>query len=195
MGYGPSANSKYITTYFRRSFVVPPNTFITNLTFRLVRDDGAAVWLNGREMYRSNMPNGTIANTTLASVSVGNGPEEQTFFSTTAGATNVFPGTNVVAVEMHQSAADSSDLSFNLEVDGVGYVLSSAPPVLVAAQVSGQIRIAWPASATGYQLYSRTQLGTGFWQLVGSGPTQTNGFNVLSIPMTNAAAFYHLEKP
>ena len=195
VGYGPSQGNKYITTYFRHSFVVPPDTFITNLTFRLVRDDGAVVWLNGREMYRSNMPNGTITNTTPASVSVGNGPEEQTFFATTLGSTNVFPGTNVVAVEMHQSAANSSDLSFNLEVDGSGYLFNTTPPILVAANAGGLLRITWPASAAGYQLYSRAQLGTGSWQLVGSVPTQTNGFNVLSIPMTNAAAFYHLEKP
>ncbi len=129
VSYGPNASLKYITTYFRHAFVVPSNTFITNLTFRLVRDDGAVVHLNGREMYRSNMPAGPITSTTLASASAA---DEQTFFVTTLASTNVPPGTNILAVEIHQNAGNSSDLGFNLEVDGDGYVFSPAvsnPPV------------------------------------------------------------------
>ena len=195
VGFGPVANNKFITTYFRRGFVLPTETVITNLTFRIVRDDGAVVWLNGREIYRINMPAGTIVNTTLASASIGNGPDEQTYYANVFVSTNVVPGTNIVAVEMHQAATNSSDLSFNLQLEGGGYVVSTTAPRLVASNVGGQFRIAWPASATGYQLYVCPQLGAGNWQLVAYVPTQNNGFNVLTIPVTNAAAFYRLQKP
>src|SRR5205085_1725984 len=142
-----------------------PDTYITNLTFRLLRDDGAVVYLNGREMYRSNMPNGSILYTTLASVAV-NGADEATYFATTIP-TNIFPGTNLLAVEVHQNATTSSDVSFDLELSGSGYVANTSVPALAATQSGNQLQIAWPSSATGYQLYSSPEVGPGAaWQLV-----------------------------
>src|SRR5262249_31666588 len=48
---GPPAN-RHITTYFRHAFDVADPGFIRNLLLRLKRDDGAAVYLNGTEVYR-----------------------------------------------------------------------------------------------------------------------------------------------
>jgi hypothetical protein len=141
-------------------------------------------------MYRSNMPNTAITFTTPASGSVS---DETTFFLTSITTTNAHVGTNVVAVEIHQSGATSSDVSFNLQLEGIGYVINTVVPVLAAQTVSGQLRLAWTASATGFQLYSCPQLGDP-WQLVGGSPTVTNGFNVMMIPTTNAAAFYRLQR-
>ena len=175
--------------------MVPPNTILTNLTFRLLRDDGAIVYLNGREMYRSNMPLTAIDYQTRASTAVGD-EDEATFFPTSLAVTNVYPGTNLVAVEVHQQSSTSSDVSFDLQLVGDGYVLSSAPPTLAASGANGQFRIAWPTSATGYQLYWSPQIGSGTnWQAVGGSPTTTNGMNVLLIPATNPTAFYRLQKP
>ena len=67
VSFGPNATNRYITTYFRDSFVVPGNVTFTNLNFRLARVDGAVVWLNGREAFRTNMPAGPITCTNLAS--------------------------------------------------------------------------------------------------------------------------------
>ena len=185
-----------LTHYFRREFVVPQDTYLTNLSFRLLRDDGAVVWLNGREMYRSNMPNGAITYLTPASAGVTGG-DEVTYFVTTLATTNAHSGTNLVAVEVHQNAATSSDLSFDLQVEGEGYALKSSGPIALAISDSGgEFRIVWPASATGYQLYWSQQVGPGAsWQLVGTTPTSSNGLNVVIIPATNPAAFYRLQKP
>src|SRR5439155_23953878 len=70
VSYGSNANAKYITTYFRKSFSISDPSQISALTLRLLRDDGAVVYLNGTEVYRNNMPSGTIAYTTLASTTV-----------------------------------------------------------------------------------------------------------------------------
>ena len=48
---------------------------------RLLRDDGAVVYLNGAEVFRSNMPAGTIAYRTLASTAIG-GADESHVLST-----------------------------------------------------------------------------------------------------------------
>ena len=176
--------------------MVPSNIALASLTFRLARDDGAVVWVNGREAYRSNMPGGNITSSTLASSTV-NTPEEQIFYVTTLAMTNVVEGTNVIGVEVHQVAANSSDLGFNLELDADGFILSSdaAPPVLAATISGGLIQIAWPASATEYRLYSSSEVGVASsWNRVNETPLSTNGLNLLTIPATNAAAFYRLQR-
>ncbi len=195
VSFGPSSTAKYITTYFRRAFVVPPDTTLTNLTFRLMRDDGAVVWLNGREMYRSNMPNGSITFTTTATTAVGNA-DERTFFVTSLATTNLVPGTNIIAVEIHQQAANSSDLSFDLELDGDGYVQGAAAPALRAASFAGELQLAWPANALGYQLQSTLELGPGAsWQPVPVNPAVSNELQMIRISTTNPAAFYRLQRP
>src|SRR5688572_6048503 len=59
----------HITYYFRRAFTVTDPAAIPGLKVQLMRDDGAVVYLNGVEIFRSNMPGGTIAFNTLAASS------------------------------------------------------------------------------------------------------------------------------
>jgi len=56
VSYGPSPDNKYITTYFRKAFQVTNLSAYFKFTFDLIRDDGAAVYVNGTEVYRNNMP-------------------------------------------------------------------------------------------------------------------------------------------
>src|SRR5207253_1336297 len=100
--YGPDANNKYITTYFRRAFNVTDASAVTALQLRLLRDDGAVVYLNGNEVFRSNMNSGTITYTSLAPLSL-NVPDESTFVTTSLSPSALVTGTNVVAVEIHQA--------------------------------------------------------------------------------------------
>lgn len=119
---GPSAplcntGDNIITTYFRRSFDVADASLITDLTLTLLRDDGAVVYLNGTEVFRSNMPAGAIDFTTLASSGVGSAAEH-VFHKTGVDPALLVDGTNVLAVEAHQISPASSDISFNLELFG-----------------------------------------------------------------------------
>jgi hypothetical protein len=117
VGYGPDANNKYITTYFRRSFTVTDVTNFIALTLSLMRDDGAVVYLNGVEVFRSNMPGGPVTYTTLGSLGVG-GSAESAFHKAPVDPSLIVEGTNVLAVEIHQVSPDSSDISFDLELVG-----------------------------------------------------------------------------
>jgi hypothetical protein len=113
ISYGPNPDSKYVTSYFRLAFVVANPNPITNLRLRLIRDDGAIVYLNGVEVVRDNMPSGQVGYLTVASSAVGGTTESQAFeFSVPAN--QLVSGTNVLAVEIHQNVANSSDLSFDL---------------------------------------------------------------------------------
>jgi len=112
-----------ITTYFRHSFAVVGASEIPVLKLQLLRDDGAVVYLNGVEVHRSNLPAGVINSTTLASAAVG-GDGETSFEEAWIDAGLLVEGSNLLAVEIHQSALTSSDISFNL-------ALTSETPALV----------------------------------------------------------------
>ena len=118
VGFGPDPLNKYITTYFRHTFTVTKLAEITLLDFHLLRDDGAVVYLNGQEVIRSNMPAMTITYQTLAPLTMGLVGETK-WHPYTADASLLVPGTNVVAVEIHQNTANSSDISFDVSLTGL----------------------------------------------------------------------------
>ena len=49
-----ASNRLRVTTYFRRAFTVTNPSGFPALTLCLLRDDGAVVYLNGNEIFRSN---------------------------------------------------------------------------------------------------------------------------------------------
>src|SRR5688572_12241060 len=102
VSYGPDSDNKYITTYFRHVFEVADLTGITNVIVRLLRDDGGIVYLNGTEVFRSNMPGGPVTYLTLASSAAG-GTNSTTFFTTNISPSLLIIGRNILAVEIHQS--------------------------------------------------------------------------------------------
>src|SRR5258705_183752 len=126
VGYGSNSSNKFITTWFRATFTVPNPSLYRDLTISILRDDGAVVYLNGREIFRSNMPVGPVSYQTLASSNVG-GTDEATFYPITVAATNLASGNNVIAVEIHQAAANSTDISFDLQLTANVVPLSIAP--------------------------------------------------------------------
>lgn len=113
VGFGNNSSNKYITTYFRKTFNIVNNSSVSGLELSLLRDDGAVVYINGTEVYRSNMPSGTVSYTTLASTATAN---ESGYEIANIPASSLVNGTNIVAVEVHQNAASSSDLSFDLKL-------------------------------------------------------------------------------
>src|SRR5215217_5895594 len=117
VGFGPDGNNKFITTYFRRAFNVANASLFNGLTLRLMRDDGAVVYLNGVEVWRTNMPSGTVGFLTPASVAIA-GADESTFVQTTISPALLVTGINVLAVELHQSGGTSTDISFDLQLIG-----------------------------------------------------------------------------
>ncbi|MBN1672278.1 MAG: S8 family serine peptidase [Kiritimatiellae bacterium] len=114
VNYGPEETNKYVTTYFRHTFTADAGD-VSSLTLRLLRDDGAVVYLNGTEVHRDNMPAGVIDYRTLASAGVG-GADERAYVEAALEHTLLADGTNTLAVEVHQADPGSSDVSFDLEL-------------------------------------------------------------------------------
>ncbi len=122
VGYGGNANAKYATTYFRKTFSVTPVPSYTAYTINLKRDDGVIVYINGVEVYRNNMPLSGVNYTTWASTNCAD--DGATVWSATLPTSVIVTGTNVIAAEVHQTNATSSDLTFELNlVANTNYVI------------------------------------------------------------------------
>lgn len=125
---GGPANDRNRTAYFRHRFNVADPAAITRLTVRVIRDDGAVVYLNGAEVFRTGMPEGSITFDTLANTTVG-GADETTPFDRDIATTGLVAGENVIAVEVHQVNAGSSDLGLDLALVAVVTTGNAAPTV------------------------------------------------------------------
>ncbi|MDZ7363231.1 MAG: metallophosphoesterase [candidate division KSB1 bacterium] len=104
-----------LTYYFRHAFTlaVNPATF-SSLTLLANYDDGFVAYLNGSEVARRSMPAGPIAYSTSANSHEGGVYE---IIDVTAHLNKLVIGTNVLAVEVHQLNAASSDLVMDMELN------------------------------------------------------------------------------
>ncbi len=160
-----------ITTYFRHSFTVADPRKYGDLMLRLLRDDGAVVWLNGVEVHRSSMiaAPAVITASTQAFATV-TGADENAYFTTTLDARELRDGTNVIAVDVHQSGTASSDLGFDLSLTAA----LDIPAPLIAAGAAWRYRdtgVTPPANWTS-NAYVDTAWSVGPARL-GYGDTQT----------------------
>jgi len=189
VGFGPDTNNKFITTYFRRAFSVTSAAAFNALTLRLMRDDGAVVYINGVEVWRTNMPTGTISSSTLASVAIG-GADESAFVQTTLSSSLLVNGANVLAVELHQSGGTSTDISFDLQLIGSdGSASVTRGPYLQIGTPNSTI-VRW---RTNVASDSRVSFGTtqGSLTSVADDPTQTTEHEVLVTSLSPATKYFY----
>ncbi len=126
VGYGGDANNKHVTTYFRKTFELDNAPCIESLTLKLVVDDGAAVFLNGSNVLNFQLAANATYNTLASATQSAN--LEDTWFSFTVAPTLLVNGPNTLAVEIHQAAVNSSDISFDLQLTA----MESTTPHLIA---------------------------------------------------------------
>jgi hypothetical protein len=115
ISYGADANNKYITTYFRKTFNIPDASIYKAIRINLKRDDGAVIYINGTEVYRSNLDTGIVSYTTLTPVAIGGGAEDISV-PISLSSSFLINANNVIAVEMHQNEVTSADLSFDMNL-------------------------------------------------------------------------------
>lgn len=114
--YGPRSGEKHLTAWFRHEFYCGDVPAFRQARFSLRRDDGAVVYLNGREIYRDFMPPGVVHPQTVGEMTAGEA-EKIYHLTNVAGADlPLVKGRNVVAVEVHQNEPQSSDLALDLEI-------------------------------------------------------------------------------
>jgi len=113
--FGEDAANKHITSYFRKAFSLEDPADVDTLTLRIRYDDGYVAYLNGQEVVRGTMAPGAVSYSTLANAANGSGGlYAETNLTAQIGA--LLAGVNVLAVEVHQRSASSSDLFMDLEL-------------------------------------------------------------------------------
>jgi hypothetical protein len=194
LGFGDAANGRpettliasngQWTTYFRHTFTVTNPGMFAGVTGRVLRDDGVVVYLNGTEVFRDNMPEGDISYPTPASGACSD--DGTTFLPFSAPVKLLLPGANVIAVEVHQNALSSSDLSFDLDL--AGQRVTEAPKIL--AQPAGQRRFAGDTATFNVQAASLLPL-TYQWLRNNTPLSITNPVLMVPALTANEAGNYH----
>lgn len=122
LGYGKYGSSTPTTItvanktnyYFRKTFTITNPSQFTNFTLNLRRDDGVVVYINNTEVFRNNMPSGTILYNTKASSSCSD--DGVSIFTTTIASSLFVSGNNIIAVEVHNNVTSSSDIVLDLQL-------------------------------------------------------------------------------
>lgn len=193
ISYGLDPSNKFITTYYRRPFVIPSNMTVTNLNLRLARADGASVWLNGQELFRTNLAAGPIAYTNFA-VTAMTGFTSHLYYPTNIAITGSLKGTNQLALELHLNSNTNASAGFDLELIASGNLIP--PPSLSIASSGGTFVLSWPATnSEEFALYTSTNLDAALWS-VSTAVLQTNaGQVVVTQSLDSSTRFFRLQRP
>jgi hypothetical protein len=148
----PSGMPKIITYYFRQTFVVSYPTPLADLSMWLLRDDGGVVYLNGTEVFRSDsMPPAPFEikyGTLATNYNGGAAPSDNTIDRTNLSSSFLVTGTNIVAVEIHQQAQSSSDLSFDFALTG-NVRTAISPPIITRSPTNQTVMANLPGAYPG----------------------------------------------
>lgn len=176
--------------YYRSQFTMPAVSELAGvssylLQVRPILDDGAVFYINGTEARRVGMATGEVVHATFANRTQGNdyryeGPYELPTTSVTFG------GNNLLAVEVHQNNATSSDIAFAAEV--LVTVLPATPIELQSgvAAGGGTLMLSWPV-VPGLMLYQADKV-EGPYTLVPNNPVGSYTVNTT----TGAGKFYQV---
>ena len=132
LDWGSDTNNKRPTYYFRKQFNLSKEPDATQtFDFSYSVDDGCIIYVNGTEVHRDNMPEGTVSYTTFSPSTEG----QQVTGNFTINSTLLHAGSNVIAVEVHNNNAPSSDLywagTLTLTETGAGNLINEGDPQLV----------------------------------------------------------------
>lgn len=119
----------YRCIFLRKTFLVSTPSEIGGLRLSSVVDDGFVAWINGTEVLRINMREGP--GTAVSTSTLAQNADEPVAFTTRdlpAPASYLRAGTNVLAVQVFQSALNSSDLGFDCALESI--VRETVPPVV-----------------------------------------------------------------
>lgn len=115
---GNNQENEVNTKYFSKRITITDLSKFKGFEFKLQKDDGAVIYVNGKELYRDNMPDGHITKNTRP-IKVINTEEEESLFNVKFFDSSVFTsGINTISARVDQSNSYYSDCLFSLEIIG-----------------------------------------------------------------------------
>jgi len=164
ISFGPSSTNKYITTYFRKHFVIDDINKYSKFDIQLLRDDGAVVYINGTQVIKDNLAPGQLNYLTKAKTDQGPSTENTYHLFGNINAPLV-TGNNVIAVELHQINKLTDDAGFDLTLTATSVSTPCSKPqnISVTNITNSSAHLSWSAvsSATSYEIEYKTIDGSG----------------------------------
>jgi hypothetical protein len=172
----------YSSLYFRHEFVITNAALLTNLTMWFRVDDALAVWLNGSDAGRTNLPQGELSYTNRAIASAGEPINNYSSFRLT----NYTTGINVLAVMAFNNTLTSSDLLVDM------YVMAEfLDPAFLAPRLSQII----PPPGQTYYLTNITVTFSKPVMNVEAGDLLVNGIPATAVAGANQTYTFELAQP
>ncbi len=113
LSYSNDSNNKFPTYYFRKMFNIEDNPEGKKFFFGYKVDDGFILYINNQEAFRYNMPSGDATYATFSTTYAGTDP----ITGTVTLSSDLFrTGVNIVAVEVHNQSAGSSDIFWDAQL-------------------------------------------------------------------------------
>lgn len=172
------------TVYFRTHFNHSGSSLAVLQLLEMI-DDGAVIYLNGSELTRPNISPGPVNYFTRAPVNVG----EAIAVTTTLPGVPLLSGDNLLAAELKQNGANSSDFTFGLRVNQ----LVSTPPLSVSISYdgAGHVTVTWGGGTSAGTLRSTTSITTARpWPAVAGSPASP-----YTTTSTGPQRFYEVSDP
>lgn len=183
-GLGPM-----VTYYFRTTFNVANAAIVASLTFSNLVDDGAIFYLNGVEVQRVGMATTPITYTDFATRTVDNATTFDLFYLSGDWLTNLVTGNNVLAVEVHQVNATSSDIVFGTAlISSTAVTLTRGPYLQNGSHTNTTVR--W---RTGGNVIGRVRYGTNLasLDLLAEEVTSTNEHEIKLTSLLSDTKYYY----
>ncbi len=166
--------------YFRKIISLSNPVLYSGYVLKIRRDDGIVVYINNTEVYRNNLPAGTISYNTKASA--GCTDDGNTTYTVNLPTSFFVTGNNIVAAEIHNATTTSSDITFVLQLLGNPPACSTPNTNLSGADSikTNSARIFW-TSLSGVNSYNLK------YRIKNSGSSYSNPINSLttSVYLTN----------
>lgn len=117
LGFGLGEQTKLkagaVSYFFRKKIDFSETNEFNDVYMHLMHDDGAVVYINGKEVFRTEMmPTGTITHNTPARQS-GNDVNQNEFYTYKISSDHFVTGVNTIAISVHNRSAGNTDLSFD----------------------------------------------------------------------------------
>lgn len=115
LSYGGNTQNKRPTYYFRTTVHLDAAPLAGDvMTLNYSVDDGVVIYVNGTEAARYNMPSGNVGYSTFASTYASGNPDKG---SMTLPTSLFKAGDNVIAVELHNNSANSTDVYWSASLE------------------------------------------------------------------------------
>ena len=118
ISYGKDSLNKNLTVYFHKILYIKDVSKFYAYKLNIRRDDGAIIYINGNEVWRTNMPYIDNITAYTKSLKIVKAKEEKEFFTKVFTPSFFINGVNIIAVELHQRGKVTTDAVFDLELIG-----------------------------------------------------------------------------